>query len=86
MEHLFAEIIGYAATVVGISLMLPQLTKILKTKKVRDLSWGMLSLYVANCVLWFAYGVMIVSWPVTIANFVCTLIGILQLFLKWKYN
>lgn len=86
MNEIFTNIIGYAATVVGISIMLPQIYKIWKTKKVNDLSMGMVFLYFLNCLLWLIYGLLIVAPPVIIANAVGLIISIIQLFLKLKYN
>jgi len=81
-----AEIIGFTAAVVGTSLMLPQVIKTIKTKKVDDISFGMLLLYFFNCLLWLIYGALIRAWPVIICNFLALLISIFQLILKWKYS
>lgn len=80
------EIVGFLAAIVGTSLMLPQVIKSLKTKKVDDLSFLMLFLYVLNCALWLAYGLMINALPVIACNFVALLISFFQLFLKLKYG
>ena len=80
------EIIGYLAAAVGTSLMLPQVIKSLKTKKMQDVSFGMLVLYFFNCILWLAYGSLISAWPVIISNFIALIISIIQLFLKLKYS
>ena len=81
-----AEIIGFLAAVVGTSLMLPQVVKTIRTKKVDDLSFLTLVLYFVNCVLWLAYGVLINAWPVIACNFSALIISILQLGLKIKYG
>jgi len=83
---LIADVIGYIAAVVGTLLMLPQVIKIWKTKKVRDLAFGMVLLYFLNCLLWLLYGVMISASPVIIANFIALIISIIQLAFKVKYN
>lgn len=46
-----ADIVGYAATVIGTSLMLPQLVRSWKTKRMNDVSSGTLALYFLNCAL-----------------------------------
>lgn len=83
---ILAEIIGYIAAVVGTSLMLPQLIKIIKTKKVRDLALGTLILYFFNCLLWLSYGILIVAWPVIVCNGIALLISVVQIVLKFKYQ
>ncbi len=79
-------IIGFAAAAVGTSLMLPQVIKSIKTKKVDDISFGMLVLYFFNCLLWLAYGTLIIAWPVIVCNFIALIISIIQLILKLKYR
>ena len=83
---LITEIIGYTAAVVGTSLMLPQVIKSIKTKKVDDLSIGMLTLYFFNCGLWLTYGILIVAWPLVVCNFIALIISIVQIVLKKKYT
>jgi MtN3 and saliva related transmembrane protein len=87
MEHtILTNIIGYAAAVVGTALMLPQVIKSFRTKKVEDLSYLMVVLYLLNCLFWALYGMLIVAWPVIICNSIAFLISIGQLALKIKYN
>jgi MtN3 and saliva related transmembrane protein len=82
----FADLVGYAATVVGTSVMVPQVVRILKTKKTNDLSLAMTSFYVANCVLWLTYGWLLKATPVMVANGIGLAIGIFQLALKMRYQ
>lgn len=86
MEPLIINIVGYTASVVGTSLMLPQMYRSLKTKSVEDLSWGMLILYFLNCALWLVYGVLIYAMPVIITNGLALVIGTFQIGLKVKYS
>lgn len=82
----FKEIIGFAATVVGTSIMLPQIFKSIKTKSVSDISWGMLVLYFFNCLLWMIYGILIFAIPLMLTNGIALCISILQITLKIKYK
>lgn len=84
--EVFTEIIGYIAAVVGTGLMLPQLIKMIQTKKVADISTGMLFMYFLNCLLWLSYGILINAWPVIICNFIALIISIIQIVLKHKYQ
>ena len=85
METL-VNLIGYAGTVVGTSIALPQIAKIRKTKKADDLSWASVILYCVNCVLWFVYAYLIHSGPMIVANAIGFVISIIQVILKWKYR
>jgi MtN3 and saliva related transmembrane protein len=83
---LLTQIIGYLAAAVGTSLMLPQVIKAIKTKKVNDVSLIMLVLYFFNCSLWLTYGILIWALPVILCNFIALIISIIQLGLKLKYH
>ena len=83
---LLTLIIGYAATIVGTSIMLPQVVRTLRTKRVDDLSFAMLIFYFANCALWLAYGLLISSLPLILTNFIALIISIVQIGLKMKYS
>jgi len=83
---LVTNIIGYTGAVVGTFLMVPQIVKSWKTKKVSDLSWGMVVLYFVNCMLWLTYGLLIASMPVAVANGVALIVSIVQIVLKTKYS
>ena len=84
--NMITEIVGFAAAVVGTALMLPQVIKSIKTKKVDDISFGTLVLYFFNCLLWSIYGVLIVAWPIIVCNFIALMVSIIQICLKVKYN
>jgi len=80
------ELIGYSAAAVGTSLMLPQVFKAFRTKRLDDVSSLMLLLYLINCLLWLAYGIMIEALPVIVCNLLALVISILLLFLKSRYG
>ncbi len=78
------EIVGYTAAVFGTALMLPQVFKSYKTKRVNDVSIIMLIIYIINCSLWEVYGILICSKPIIVCNILALFIGMLQLYLKLK--
>ncbi len=84
--NVLTETIGYTAAVAGTLIMVPQIVKSIKTKKVGDLAWGMLVLFLINCTLWVIYGILISAWPVTISNSIVLAIVIFQSILKSKYS
>lgn len=83
---LFKNILGVLATIVGTSIMLPQIYKSIRTKRVADVSWGMLILYFLNCLLWLVYGFTISALPLIATNGIALCISILQIVLKIKYT
>ena len=81
-----ADMVGYAATAVGTSMMLPQLVKSWRTKHMRDVAFGTIILFFFNCALWAAYGVMIAAEPMIVANVIGFAISIALLGLKLRYR
>lgn len=86
MTGLIVNLIGYAATVIGTSLMLPQIVKTFKTKSAKDLSSFTLFLYFLNCLLWGIYGILIHAFPVVLTNSIALIISIMQIGAKLKYS
>lgn len=84
--ELFKKFVELAATLVGTSIMLPQVYKSMKTKCMSDIAWGMLVLYFLNSILWLTYGILIGSLPLMAANGIALGISILQIALKVKYG
>ncbi|MFH1012897.1 MAG: SemiSWEET family transporter [Thermoplasmatota archaeon] len=80
------DVIGYIAATIGTSLMLPQIYKTMKTKRVDDISYGMLILYFTNCSIWLLYGLLLISWPLILCNFIALIISIIQIGLKQRYT
>lgn len=83
---MFVTIIGYVAAAVGSMLMVPQVIRSWRTRQVDDLSFGMVWLYVTNCALWLAYGVLAGLPPVWLTNGVALAISLVQLALKVRYG
>ena len=86
MNSLVIDIRGYVAAAFGTALMLPQVYKTYKTKRVEDLSLVMIYVYIINCALWLTYGAMLKSLPMVLCNAMAELIAIIQLILKIQYS
>ena len=78
--------VGYAATVVGTSMMMPQLFKSWRTKHMRDVAFGTIILFILNCTLWGAYGLMLAAQPMIVANVIGFFIGLALLSLKLHFH
>lgn len=79
-------IVGYVASAVGTVLMLPQVVRSWRTRRVDDLSLAMVLLYFVNCVLWLIYGLRIGATPVWLTNTAGLAISIVQVVLKIRYT
>jgi MtN3 and saliva related transmembrane protein len=83
---ILANLIGYTAAAVGSFLMLPQVIKSARSKKLGDVSLATVVLYFFNCLLWLIYSWMIHAWPAVLANAIGLAISIVQLRLKLLYD
>jgi len=82
----FSSIIGFiAATLTTISFV-PQVIKIWRSRSTHDVSLGMYALFTLGIAMWLAYGLLIYSWPVILANFVTLLLAGTVLLMKLKFG
>lgn len=78
--------IGYAAAMLGTICWIPQAMQVWRTRDTRSLSLSAQVLFLATVTLWLAYGVMIMDWPLILANIVSVsaMIAIVSAKLKFK--
>lgn len=62
------DLLGYLAAFCTTVAFVPQAWKVYRTKQTNDLSLGMFALFTTGVALWLAYGVLIASAPIYIAN------------------
>lgn len=79
-------IIGIIAGVFTSTSLLPQLIKILKEKKVDDLSMTMFLSLLIGIMLWVVYGLLRDDWPIIVTNSFSVLLNLFILVLKFKYS
>jgi MtN3 and saliva related transmembrane protein len=65
---------------------LPQVYKTWRTKDVSSLSLPMFLMFFLGVVMWFIYGILINSAPITIANAIAMISSSLLVYFKIKYN
>jgi MtN3 and saliva related transmembrane protein len=64
----FIELVGTAAAFLTTAAFFPQAIKIIRRRETAGLSLSMYLLLVTGVALWLAYGVLIRSWPLILAN------------------
>ncbi|OGG58013.1 hypothetical protein A2853_00775 [Candidatus Kaiserbacteria bacterium RIFCSPHIGHO2_01_FULL_55_17] len=82
----WADFFGYAGIFTGVAFMVPQTWKMLRTKSVEDLSWGMLILFFLNCIFWLVYGSLTGAFPVALVNGIALVVSITQIVFKYLYR
>jgi MtN3 and saliva related transmembrane protein len=80
------EIIGSIAALLTTVSWLPQALKTLRTRQTRDISlYAQIMLFI-GIMLWLAYGLLIVSWPLIGANIVTLVLVGTILTMKIRYG
>lgn len=83
---MFIKTIGFLAAFTSTISLVPQIIQSFRTKSVSDLSVWMLWNFLFSSILWFVYGIMIVSFAVICTNLIMTLFSMWLIILKFRYD
>lgn len=81
-----SSIIGFVAATLTTISFVPQVIMIWRSRSTHDVSLGMYALFTLGIAMWLAYGLLIHSWPVILANFVTLLLAGTVLLMKLKFG
>jgi len=82
----YIEIIGFMAAFCTTFSFLPQAFKTIKSKDTSGISLAMYAIFTCGTTFWLIYGVLILSWPMIVANTITTLFAAVILGYKIKYK
>jgi MtN3 and saliva related transmembrane protein len=77
-----SEILGYIAAFLTTAAFLPQTIKTIKSRDTASISLAMYVMFTTGIVLWLAYGILIESMPMIIANIITFVLSATILLLK----
>ena len=80
------DLLGYVAGALTTAAFVPQLVKTWRSRSAGDLSYGMMSVFSTGVALWLAYGIVLESWPVILANAVTLVLALAILALKFRFE
>lgn len=78
--------IGSAAACMTTLSFVPQAWLTFKTRDVSGVSLGMYSVFTVGVALWLAYGLLLRSWPMVIANAITLVLALMILAMKLVYR
>jgi MtN3 and saliva related transmembrane protein len=78
--------VGFTAATLTTVSFVPQVIKVWRSRSTHDVSLVMYALFTLGAAMWLAYGLLIGSWPVILANFVTLLLAGTVLVLKLKFG
>ena len=81
-----SELIGYPAAVLTTAAFVPQAWKSWRTRDLSGISLPMYALFTLGVALWLAYGVVIGSVPIIVANAITLALAGMVLWLKWRHR
>lgn len=80
------EWIGGIAAVFTTCSFIPQVWRVWQTKHTKDISLLMYTLFTCGVALWLAYGILLGSWPIIMANSITLLLAGTVLLLKVRFG
>ena len=80
------DILGLVAGAITTASFMPQVIKIYRTRQTRDLSLGMFLLFSCGLTLWTIYGLLIMSPPIILANFITLLLASYIIVMKIRHK
>ena len=78
--------IGSAAACLTTASFVPQAWHTFRSRDVSGISLTMYSLFTLGVVLWLVYGILLLAWPIIIANVITTSLALMILMMKLKYR
>jgi MtN3 and saliva related transmembrane protein len=79
-------VVGFAAGTLTTFSFLPQVFKVLRTKRCDDLSFMMLLAFAAGVLLWLVYGLFLRAAPIVAANLITLALLLTLISLKVRYR
>lgn len=83
---ILADVFGFLGAGCTTVSFVPQVLKVWRSRSARDISAGMYLLFIAGLAFWLAYGLMIGSWPILIANTLTIALAAMVLWMKWYFE
>lgn len=80
------DLIGYIAASLTTLSFLPQALHTFRTRDVSGISLGMYSMFTAGVALWLVYGLLLMAWPLIVANAITLALALAILVMKLRYR
>jgi MtN3 and saliva related transmembrane protein len=78
--------VGSAAACLTTASFVPQAWHTFRSRDVSGISLIMYSLFTLGVALWLVYGILLLAWPIIIANVITTSLALMILVMKLKYR
>ena len=78
--------LGLVAGALTTVAFVPQIVRILRTRRAYDISWWLFGILAAGSTLWLWYGIRLESLPLIVTNVVTLSLQLAIFWLKWRYG
>ena len=78
--------VGHTGSLLSSITFIPQVYKVLQTKRTKDLSLSMMFIVFTSTVVWLVYGIGLMLWPVIICNAIICLLSLLLIYFKITFD
>ncbi len=82
----FVDVVGTVAALFTTLAFVPQVIQIWRTRSASSVSMPMYVIFTAGVLLWLAYGLMLVSWPIIGCNIVTLVLALSVIVMKLKFD
>jgi MtN3 and saliva related transmembrane protein len=80
------DLVGYIAAFFTTFSFIPQALKTFRTRDVSGISLGMYGAFTVGVALWLVYGILLMAWPIVIANLITLSLALSILLMKLRYG
>ena len=77
---------GYVAATLTTLAFVPQALKTIRTRDTSGISLGMYVVFTVGIAFWFAYGLVLGSWPMIVSNLIAFALSATILVLKLRHG
>jgi MtN3 and saliva related transmembrane protein len=81
-----ADILGGIAAVLTTTSFIPQVWQVWRTRHTKDISLVMYVVFSFGVAMWLAYGLILASWPIIIANAITLCLAGAVLVMKLRFG
>ncbi|GEC71900.1 MtN3 and saliva related transmembrane protein [Flavobacterium flevense] len=82
----FTDILGFVAGICVMTSVIPQILKVWRTKKVKDISLLTFSVLTFGVALWVVYGILKKDMPIIITNSISLFLNLIMVYFIIYYE
>lgn len=86
MNYSFIQMLGFISGILTTIAFIPQVLKVWVTRKTEDISLLMFIIFITGIVGWLIYGILIVNYPLILANSATLVFAVLIIIGKIRFG